>query len=824
MADYKLIGKNYQLPDLYAKVTGRSKYAEDFRAEGMVFCKLLVSPMPHARVLSRDTTAAEALPGVVGILTADDIPEVNSATGEASLTDEPRYEGEPILAVAAVDEETASAAIELIDLELEPLEFVLDPLDSLRPGGPNAFTAEIETEEGETHTIGVNTMRGREPGEIKWTEEDVAGLAPGEIPMNAEAGAEWEYGDVAAGFEEADVILEENSYFQSLSHQPLESRTTMASWEGGKLFVYPSLQSTVRSVGSFARYAGIEPSDVVLINEFTGGGFGSKISGYAQAQIPILLSKKIGKPVMMRVTRRDETSFGRARPGVQARIKLGMRSDGRITAMEIHAIGDGGPYGRSGDHMNVGGMGSLAYQPVSMRMRGTGIYTNTPPRGPQRGPGGVQSMTMIEPLIAKAAKQLGLDLVEVHKINAPEGQATYGAPNARTGQQGNVSSAFVKEAIDKGAELFNWSERVQRSGRRNGSKVTGIGMGVSCYSAGASGVDGLFVIKPDGRMYIKSGIGNLGTGSVFDTMRVAAEGLDMPWEKCEVAWGDTTRNLPWSASQGGSSTTHAHTRSNHAAALDAHQKLQEIAARDLGGSPGDYEIGGERVYRRGNMSQGLSFARAAQRAIELGGKYDGHELPEDINGMTTASATALAGQGLMGVAKDNFPEGGRRISFVAGFAEVEVDTETGDIQLIDYAAGCDAGTILHPKTFEGQIFGGAIQGFSVALSQKWVYDKRWGLLVAKRFYSNRPPGILDVPHEQPMKWGAADLPDPFNPIGSKGIGEAAQGAGSSAVVVAIADALGMDDGNFYRSPITRDMILTQLEQAPTGHDRLAAHV
>ena len=824
MADYKLIGKNYQLPDMYAKVTGRSKYAEDFRAEGMVFCKLLVSPMPHARVVSRDTTVAEALPGVVGILTADDIPEVNSATGEASLTDEPRYEGEPILAVAAVDEETASAAIEFIDLELEPLEFVLDPLDSLRPGGPNAFTAEIETEEGETETLGVNTMRGREPGAIKWTDEDVAGLAPGEIPMNAEAGAEWEYGDVAAGFAEADVIIEENSYFQSLSHQPLESRTTMASWEGGKLFVYPSLQSTVRSVGSFARYAGIEPSDVVLINEFTGGGFGSKISGYAQAQIPILLSKKIGKPVMMRVTRRDETSFGRARPGVQARIKLGMRSDGRITAMEIHAIGDGGPYGRSGDHMNVGGMGSLAYQPVSMRMRGTGIYTNTPPRGPQRGPGGVQSMTMIEPLIAKAAKQLGLDLVEVHKINAPEGQARYGAPNARTGEQGNVSSAFVKEAIDKGAELFNWSERVQRSGRRNGSKVTGIGMGVSCYSAGASGVDGLFVIKPDGRMYIKSGIGNLGTGSVFDTMRVAAEGLDMPWEKCEIAWGDTTRNLPWSASQGGSSTTHAHTRSNWAAALDARQKLQEIAARDLGGSPGDYEIGGERVYRRGNMSQGLSFARAAQRAIEFGGKYDGHELPEDINGMTTASATALAGQGLMGVAKDNFSEGGRRISFVAGFAEVEVDTETGDIQLIDYAAGCDAGTILHPKTFEGQIFGGAVQGFSVALSQKWVYDKRWGLLVAKRFYSNRPPGILDVPHEQPMKWGAADLPDPFNPIGSKGIGEAAQGAGSSAVVVAIADALGMDDGNFYRSPITRDMILTRLEQAPTGHDRLAAHV
>ena len=507
MADYKLLGKNYQTPDLYAKVTGRSKYAEDFRAEGMVFCKLLVSPMPHARVRSIDFSAAEALPGFEGILTYDDIPEVN-APGEASLTNEPLYEGEPILAVAAVDEQTASEAIELIELDLEPLEFVLDPLDSLRPGGPNARTT--QTEEGAT--VGVNTMLGRELGEIKWTEDDVAGVEPGEIPMEAPAGAEWEYGDLAAGFTEADVIIEEHSYFQSLSHQPLESRTTMAYWDGGKLYVFPSVQSTARAVGPMARYAGIEPSDVVLINEFTGGGFGSKISGYPQAQIPILLSKKIGKPVMMRVTRRDETSFGKARPGVQARIKLGMRSDGRITALEIHAIGDGGPYGRSGDHMNVGGMGSLAYQPLSMRMRGTGVYTNTPPRGPQRGPGGVQSMTMIEPIIANAAKQLGLDLVEVHKINAPEGQARFGAPG-RTGEQGNVSSAFVKEAIDKGAELFNWRERVQRSGRRNGSKVTGIGMALSTYAAGASGVDGLFVIKPDGRMYIKSGIGNLGTGS-----------------------------------------------------------------------------------------------------------------------------------------------------------------------------------------------------------------------------------------------------------------------------------------------------------------------
>ena len=813
MADYKLLGKNYRTPDLYAKVTGRSKYAEDHRAEGMVFAKLLVSPMPHARVRSIDTSAAEALPGVVGILTADDLPDEVEAPNEAALTNEPRYEGEPILAVAAVSEQIASDAIELIDIDLEPLPFVLDPLDSLKPGGPNART------DG-------NTTIGRELGDIKWSASDLAGLAAGEIPMEAEAAAEWSFGDLEAGFAEADVIVEEHSYNQSTSHQPLESRTTMAYWEGGKLYVYPSVQSTARSVGPMARWAGIEPSNVVLINEFTGGGFGGKISGYVHAQIPILLSKKIGKPVMMRITRREENAIGRARPGVQARIRLGMRADGRVTALDVHGIGDQGPYGRSGDAMNVAGIGSLCYQPLSCRMRGTNVYTNTPPRGPQRAPGGVQSMTMLEPIIQKAAKQLGLDVVDVHKINAPEGQAKFGPPG-RDGEQGNVSSAFAREAIDKGAELFDWTERKTRSGQRNGSKVTGVGMALSAYSAGASGVDGLFVLRPDGRLYIQSGVGNLGTGSTFDTMRAAAEGLDMPWERCEVAWGDSSRHLPWSCSQGGSSTTHAHTRANWAAVLDARQKIREIAAQDLGGAPEDYEISGERVYRQGNRSQGLSFARVAQRAIDLGGKYDGHELPEDINGMTTASATALAGQGLMGVAKDNFEEGGRRMSFVAGYAEVEVDIETGDIKLIDYAAGSDAGTILHPKTYEGQIFGGAIQGFSVALSSKWVYDRRWGLLVAKRFYNNRPPGILDVPHEQPMKWGNADLPDPFNPLGAKGIGEAAQGAGSGAVVNAIADALeslGEGQGDFYRSPVTRDMILTKLEQAPTGHDRLMAHV
>jgi len=335
-------------------------------------------------------------------------------------------------------------------------------------------------------------------------------------------------------------------------------------------------------------------------------------------------------------------------------------------------------------------------------------------------------------------------------------------------------------------------------------------------------MDGLLAIRPDGKVYIHQGIGNLGTESVFDTARAAMEALQTDWEQAEVVWGDTTRHLPWSCIQGGSMTTHAHTRANWAAGLDARRKLQEIAARDLGGSPDDYTVADGRVFSGGRS---LTFAQAAQRAIALGGQYDGHELPEDINAMTVASATALAGQGLIGVALDAFETGGRIMSYAIGFAEVEVDTETGGVTLKDYKVASDAGTIINPRTFAAQLHGGGIQGFGIALGQKWIYDRRWGLHVSKRFYSNRPPTMLDVPVEREMDWSAAELPDPFNPLGARGIGEPSQGAGCGAVQCAIADALEAAgiDGYFNRTPIMTDMILSKTQGVPPAVDKMSAH-
>jgi xanthine dehydrogenase molybdenum-binding subunit len=824
----KLVGENYTTPDLHAKVTGRAKYAEDYRAEGMLFTKLLVSPMPHAKVTRLDTSRALALAGVKAIITAEDLPggAAGATLGEgvqalsqgerAALTLEPVYQGEPIVAVAAVDEATAAEAIELIDIEFQPLPFNVDPIESLRPGSANART------EGNTWVqpppppadaagggrAGRGGRGGFTPpqiGEIKWTEADFANAKNGLLPTG-EATTEWTYGDVDAGFAQADLVLDETFVSQSTGHQPLETRTAMAYWQNGKLYLHGSTQSTVQTIRSVARWAGLEnPEDVVIISEYTGGGFGSKIPGAISMAIPAILSKKTNAPVMMRITREDEHFIGRARSGVHARVKAGFRKDGRLLALDLFSVGDNGPYDRQGDYGSVGNIASLAYQPVAMRFRGITVLTNTPPRTSQRAPGGMQAIGVMEPVIAKAAKQLGIDQVEMHLINSPEGKAKYGAPNA-AGRQGYVTSTFIKEALEKGRDLFKWEERKARSGQRTGSKVRGVGVAVSTFSGGSIGFDGLFIIKPDGRLTVQSGIGNHGTESVTDVHRVAAEMIGMPWDKVDIVWGNTEKGLPWTCISAGSQTAHAMTRAAHAAATDAIRKLQEIAAHDFGGRPEDYVVANERVTRKGG-GRSMTFAQAAQRAIALGGVYDGHELPQDINGQTKAAATQLAGQGLMAVAKDAYSRDGSSMSFVAGFAEVEVDVETGAHTILDYLAVADVGTVLHPRVLGGQVLGGSMLGIGHAVTQRWAYDQHYGAALARRFYQNRPPTILDAP--QNMAWDAVNIADPETPTGIRGVGEPPVGAGYGAVMNAILEAVGYEA--FRRSPATSDVLLTAIE-------------
>jgi CO/xanthine dehydrogenase Mo-binding subunit len=822
----KLIGQNYTTPDLVAKVTGQAKYAEDFRADGMLFCKLLLSPLPHGRIRHIDTSRALAMPGVKGVLRADDLPAPADVVtdlgqtikanmkGERALTDEPVYQGEPVLAIAAVDELTAAEAIERVEIDWEPLPFVVDPLVSLRPGGPNARLEGNIWGRAKPAAPGTPvTPPGIE--ELKWTEADFADFDQGFLPMG-KTPDEWSYGDVEGGLKNAALVLDETFSTPNTSHQTLEPRSAMAYWQNGKVHIHCSTQSVVQTLGSMSRWLHLDPKDIVVISEYTGGGFGSKATGTPTAVIPALLSKKLNAPVMMRIDRETEHYIGGARPAINGRVKVGFAKDGRITALDLFVVNENGPYEPVGDTGTTGRMVSLLYQPPAMRWRGVSVLTNTPPRRAQSQPGGMQGITVFEPILVKAARKLGVDQVAIHRVNAPAGKAPFG-PAGQQGQRAHATSAFMQEALDRGAEQFRWQARQVAGGKRQGSKVRGYGVSSSVFVSGSIGYDGLFVIKPDGRMSIQSGIGNLGTESMSDCHRVSAEMVGIPWEKVDVTWGHTGRNLPWSCVSGGSQTTHAHTRAAHAAGADAVKKLQEIAAKVHGGKPEQYTVASERVSGPGGS---LTLAQAAQKAIELGGRYDGHELPENINAYTKASATALAGQGLMGVARDTYPRNGVTHSFVAGFAEVEVDVETGKYWIVDYLAVADVGTVIHPHALGGQVLGRSMLGIGHAIGQHWVYDQHYGLPLARRFYQNKPPTILDAP--QHMAWDALNIADPETPVGARGIGEPPVAAGCCAVLNAIADAVG--DDMFRRAPVMVGTLLAALDAGKPVQPPLTANI
>ncbi|HMB72429.1 MAG TPA: xanthine dehydrogenase family protein, partial [Gammaproteobacteria bacterium] len=665
-------------------------------------------PVPHGRIRNLDVSAALALPGVAGVLTADDVTNP-PAPGDTVLTNEPCYVGQPILAVAAVDEATAAEALELIRFDTEELPFTVDPLESLYPGGSDA------REGGNVANGGIEFQQ------IKWSAQDFAAAGEGRLP-EGEAATEWSYGDVEAGLGDAALVLDETFVTQGISHHSMEPRSCMAFWENGRCHLHASVQSQSFATPGVAGLIGIPVEDLVFIGEYCGGGFGSKGAAYPILAVPALLSRKLNnRAVMLRITRHEEYFIGSARHGFQGRLKMGFREDGRLLAVDLYIVQENGPTTGFSDWRSAADAISIVHSPIAMRFRGIPVMTNTPPRGPQRGPGQNQIAMAIEPLLDKAAHELGLDRVEIRKINAPTPDWRYG------GNQSGLTSVHLRDALEIGEAQFDWASRMARNGQRSGSKVRALGVGQAYHSAGGAGFDGLVVLTPEGRLRIHTGVGNLGTYSHTGTSRVAAEVLKCDWENCEVVRGDSRKHLPWNLGQFGSNTSYTMTRTNYVAATDAVNKLKEIAAMDLGGAPADYEIGEHRVYRSDEESVGMTYAQAAARAIELGGRFDGHEVPDDLNPMTKASAAGVAGTGLVGVARDNLEQVGTVPALAAGFIEIELDTETGKYEIIDYLGVADCGTVIHPTGLATQTKSGAVMGLGLAGLERHIYDPQNGL-------------------------------------------------------------------------------------------------
>lgn len=789
------IGKDYTPPDVEGKVTGTAKYVEDFQPEGLVYARLYTSPMPSGRVRSIDASAALRMDGVLGIITADDLPASSAPADPMLASQDVTYVGQPILAIAAISDEIAENAIDQIKVEFEYRPFVTDPLASLVEGGPNAYPDGNVLQQTEELADENATIRGGF-ATIKWPRSEIERFRNGQEPRNVEFAASWGYGDLEGAFADSAVVVEESFVTAGTPHHCLEPRSSMSYWENGKCYFYGSLQSQSAVNEGLAEMLGIDPANICIVNENTGGGFGSKARAYPVMGVCGHFSRLLNRPVQLRITREEEYYIGVGRPGMQGWVKTGVRADGSVAAVDLIIITDGGPTGRnsataSAEHLSV------VYTPTAMRMRNIPVFTNTAPRGAQRGPGQNEMSAAIAPIMDKAARALNMDRLAFRRVNAPNSES------AVYEDRGPLTSAYMTEAIDKAEALFNWTARESQPRQRSGSKVRGLGLGLGFHSAGNNGYDGLLRIDPTGRIYLHSGVGNLGTYSYADTVRAAAEVLQCNWDSCEIVRGSTEKHLPNSSAQGGSNTIFTHTRANWVAAEDAVVKLKEIAASVFGGVINDYTIGGERVFRIDDPSKGMSYGEAASRAITMGGKYSGQTYPEDIHPITRRAVQGLAGSGLIGVAKDNLPKRGIAPGLMLGMAEIEIDLETGKFQILDYLGVSDCGTVINPKGLSQQINGGGVWGFGMAGSERHVYDPQNALPANTGLYQAKLPTILDVPAN--MRNAAVDIADPYNPAGGRGVGEPSQGCAVAAITSAIADAL---DGHlFNRVPVTPDMIV-----------------
>ncbi|MDG1858609.1 MAG: xanthine dehydrogenase family protein, partial [Emcibacteraceae bacterium] len=454
----KLIGKDFTPHDVRAKVMGTGKYTEDFKKEGMVYMKMLLCPMPSADVTSMDASEALAMPGVLGILTADELPPVEEPS-YPMLTNKPRQLGMPICAIAAESESIAAEALEKIKIAYAPQPFVLDPLESLYPGGPNALESGNVTGGGEGN-LPIHTL--------KWSARDFAEAGDDSLPMGA-APVEWVVGDVDAAFSDAALIIDEPFVTASSTHAALEPRSVLSYWENGKCFIHGSSQSQSWMMPGLARMMQVSLDDIVYIAEFCGGGFGAKASPYPVQGITAYMAKKINRPVMLRVTRAEEYHLGGTRPGFQGQVKLGFDAKGKMTACDLYIVQSGGPMRGSGDYSSAAGAMALVYTPTHMRFRGAAVVTNKPWHVSQRGPGQNQLATVVEPLMDRAANELGIDRVAIRDLNAPEADVKFTARNS------TVTSMYLKEAYAMGAEKFDWEAKKALSGQRNGNKVIGLG-------------------------------------------------------------------------------------------------------------------------------------------------------------------------------------------------------------------------------------------------------------------------------------------------------------------------------------------------------------
>ncbi len=769
---FNVIGKSVKRSDMLEKVTGAARYAGDLTLPGMLHGKLKRCEIAHANIKRIDTSKALALAGVKAVLTHKDVPHVlhygsphprsASVTKDQYILDtKVRYWGEAVAAVAATTEEIADEAIRLIEVEYEALPAAITLDDAMAAGAP---------------VIHDNGLEGNR-------------VVPDML---------FKRGDVEKGFAEADIIIEGNYAVGRPQPAYMEPNVCVAQWDGSdKLTLWTSTQSAFMVRGTLAEVLGLPLGKVRVLCDHMGGGFGAKQDLFQHEFLCALLSRQTRRPVRMEYSRKECFLGGRSRHPGTIWLKQGFKRDGTITARAAKVVFDSGAYGSHAPGVTAVGASALTslFRCENVHLEGKCVYTNTPIAGAFRGYGVVQTYYALDIQIDEAAEKLGMDPAELKlKTAVREGDI---APSGHA-----IVGHGLEDCIREGMKAVGWKERPVGCGSaayRTVSPADGAvradalphptskkvrGWGIGCEMHGSSAYPGikeqgnaLVNLNEDGSATLLTGAAGLGTGAHTALCQIVAEELGLEFEAVSVVHGDTDI-VPWDIGAFASHTTYMVGTAAKMAAAEIKQKLLARAADQLEVSAGDLEVEGGFIGVRGVPGRGISVRDCV--APKLG-------IP----------AAHLFGSGTYMPTKS--------YSFGAHFVEVEVDTGTGQIDVLQVVPVHEIGKVIHPIAAAGQIEGGIQQGIGHTLTENHEIDPKTGRSLNANFVDYKMPLSMDMPDIKTIILETA--PDPGGPWGAKGVGEDPIIAIGPAIANAIYDATGV---RFRHYPITPEQVLEGL--------------
>jgi 4-hydroxybenzoyl-CoA reductase subunit alpha len=766
IAPKRTIGAYVPMVDGPEKVSGRAKYTADFIQPGTLAGRIYRSPYSHAEIVAVDVSEAARLPGVKAVITGADCDKTFGvlpiARSEHPLArDRVRYRGEPVAAVAAVDDATAERALKLIRMTVKEL--------------PAYYTARDAMAEGAVE-LHVNK------------------------PKNIERDVFFELGSVADGFAAADLVREESYLCAEVCQNQMEMHAAVAEYDGerDRMTVHASTQVPYYVHLMLSQILDMDMSRIRVIKPHVGGGFGCRTETLNVELITALLARKTGGRVRTVVNREETFITHRGRPETEIRLKMGLRKDGRVTAVECECYQRGGAHSGYGvvTILYAGSMLYAIYDLHNVKYIGKRVLTNTPPCGAFRGHGTVDIRFAFESLLDQMAGELGIDPFTVRRAN-------YLTAPTFTDNDLMVNSYGLPECVDWVEQASGWKARKGKpasgNGRGNGVRK-GLGMACSHYISGAS--------KPvnwtgephatiklkldfDGSIVLLTGAAEIGQGSSTILVQSVAEVLGLDLSRIRIVTGDSDL-VP--KDNGSYSSRVTFMVGN--AAIEAAQNLKKVlvaaAARKLDARPEDIECLGE-LYRAGAQDKGVTFNEAVTEALKDTGTIT-------VTGNFSTIPESHGGKKYRGAAIG----GTMGYSYSAQVVEVSVDEETGVVTVDKVWVAHDCGKALNRLTVEGQVQGSVWMGMGQAMSEETGYYN--GLLVTGNMLDYRVPTIQDSP---PIEVHIVESNDPYGPFGAKEAGEGSLAAFLPALTNAIADAIGL---RFNDLPVTPDRVFAALEK------------